>query len=37
MKDKLDPDDVEAIEEALQDAKDWLDSNPDADKDEYED
>lgn len=33
---KLDSDDIEAISEALRDASDWMASNDDADKDEYE-
>jgi len=36
LKDKLDPDDVETINEALNDAKDWLDGNADAEKEEFE-
>jgi heat shock protein 5 len=34
--DKIDEDDKETIEEALQAALDWLDENPDAEKEEYE-
>merc|ERR1712124_108143 len=37
LKDKLDPDDIEVINEALEEAKEWLTSNPDADQEEYED
>jgi heat shock protein 5 len=33
---KLDYDDIEAISDALRDASDWMASNDDADKDEYE-
>ena len=36
LKDKLDPDDVETINDALNDAKDWLDGNADAEKEEFE-
>jgi heat shock protein 5 len=36
LKGKLDPDDVETIEDALNDAKDWLESNMDAEKEEFE-
>jgi len=36
LKDKLDPNDVETIEDALNDAKEWLENNNDADKDEFE-
>merc|ERR1712151_437003 len=37
LKDKLDPEDIETINEALEEAKEWLSANPDADKEEYED
>jgi len=36
LKGKLAPEDQEKINEALNDAKDWLDNNQDAEKDEYE-
>ena len=36
LKDKLDPADIETIQDALQDSIDWLESNTDADKDEFE-
>jgi len=36
LKGKLDEDDVETIQDALQDAKDWLENNSDADKEEFE-
>jgi len=36
LKDKLDPEDIETINEALEEAKEWLGANPDADKEEYE-
>merc|ERR1712031_64094 len=34
--DKLDEEDKETIEEAVKEALEWLDDNPDADKEEYE-
>jgi len=36
LKDKLDDDDMEVIEDAIADAKEWLESNLDADKEEFE-
>lgn len=36
LKGKLDEEDVETIEDALNDAKDWLESNMDAEKEEFE-
>jgi len=36
LADKLDEDDKETIAEALQEHQEWLDSNPDADKEDYE-
>lgn len=36
LKDKLDAEDIETIKDALQDAKDWLESNADADKEDFE-
>jgi len=36
LKDKLDPEDIETINEALEEAKEWLTANADADKEEYE-
>jgi len=36
LKDKLSPEDKETIKEALNEAKDWLENNSDADRDEYE-
>merc|ERR1719273_2804416 len=34
--DKIDEDDKETIEEAVSEAIDWLDENPEAEKEEYE-
>jgi len=36
LKDKISSDDAETIQEALNDAKDWLENNTDADKEDYE-
>jgi heat shock protein 5 len=36
LKDKLDEDDIDTIQDALQDAKDWLENNADADKEDFE-
>jgi len=36
LADKISADDAEIIQDALNDAKDWLDNNTDADKEEYE-
>merc|ERR1712031_98874 len=36
LADKLDEEDKETIEEAVKEALEWLDDNPDADKEEYE-
>merc|ERR1712093_358009 len=36
IKDKIDEDDAEALEEAIQDVLDWLDDNQEADAEEYE-
>jgi len=33
---KLDEDDQETIEDALQDAREWLEANQDADKEDFE-
>jgi heat shock protein 5 len=37
LADKLEDDDKEKIKEALQDAQDWMNSNEDAEKEDYED
>ena len=37
IKEKMDPSDVEKAEEILKEQIEWLDSNPDADKDTYKD
>jgi L1 cell adhesion molecule like protein len=37
VKEKMDPNDVERAEEILKEQIEWLDSNPDADKDTYKD
>jgi L1 cell adhesion molecule like protein len=37
VKEKMDPTDIEKAEEILKEQIDWLDSNPDADKDTYKD
>jgi heat shock protein 5 len=37
LADKIDEDDKEKIKEALTEAQDWLNSNEDADKDDFED
>lgn len=36
LADKLDDDDKQTIEEALSEHQEWIDSNPDADKEDYE-
>jgi heat shock protein 5 len=36
LADKLEEDDKKTIKDALKDAQDWLSSNSDADKEEYE-
>ena len=36
LADKIDDDDKETIKDALKDAQDWLSSNEDADKDDFE-
>lgn len=37
LADKIEADDKEKIKEALQDAQDWLYSNEDAEREDYED
>jgi len=36
LKDKLDEEDIDTIQDALQDAKDWLENNSDAEKEDFE-
>jgi len=37
LADKLDEDDLDIIKEALEEAREWLDSNHDADKEDFDD